>query len=143
MDAAPGTTDSYVAMTQWLRHRDMHAPEILAADQVEGCCCLRIWATIWSRARVLEAEPALAPRIYGRMTDLLADLHRHAAPDWVLRLNGRELAHQVELVAEYYPAAAGAPGKGAEVAVVIAALHEDLARICPRSLACAISMPKT
>ena len=130
MDAAPGTTDSYVAMTQWLRHRDMHAPEILAADQVEGLLLLEDLGDDLV-ARVLEAEPALAPRIYGRMTDLLADLHRHAAPDWVLRLNGRELAHQVELFAEYYPAAAGAPGKGAEVAGVIAALHEDLAEDMP------------
>ena len=130
MDAAPGTTDSYVAMTQWLRHRDMHAPEILAADQTEGLLLLEDLGDDLV-ARVLESEPALAPQIYQRMTDLLVDLHRHAPPDWVLRLDGRELAHQVGLFAEYYPAAAGAPGKGADVAYIIAALHQDLAEDMP------------
>ena len=130
MDAAPGTTDSYVAMTQWLRHRDMHAPEILAADQTEGLLLLEDLGDDLV-ARVLESEPALAPQIYQRMTDLLVDLHRHAPPDWVLRLDGRELAHQVGLFAEYYPAAAGAPGKGADVADIIAALHQDLAEDMP------------
>ena len=130
MDAAPGTTDSYVAMTQWLRHRDLHAPEIIAADQVEGLLLLEDLGDDLV-ARVLAAEPALAPRIYGRMTDLLIELHGHAPPDWVLRLDGPELARQVGLFAEYYPAAAGAPGKGAEVAEVIAALHKELAEDLP------------
>jgi aminoglycoside/choline kinase family phosphotransferase len=142
MDAAPGTTDSYVAMTQWLRHRDLHAPEILAADQVEGLLLLEDLGDDLV-ARVLEAEPALAPRIYGRMTDLLVE----SAPPCAARLGaaaGRaELAHQVGLFAEYYPAAAGAPGKGADVAAVIEALHAELAEDMPPSLACAISMPKT
>ena len=130
MDAAPGTTDSYVAMTQWLRHRDLHAPEIIAADQVEGLLLLEDLGDDLV-ARVLAAEPALAPRIYGRMTDLLIELHGHAPPDWVLRLDGPELARQVGLFAEYYPAAAGAPGKGADVADIIAALHEELAGDVP------------
>ena len=130
MDAAPGTTDSYVAMTQWLRHRDLHAPEILAADQTEGLLLLEDLGDDLV-ARVLETDPALAPRIYDRMTDLLVELHGHAAPDWVLRLDGPELAHQVGLFAEYYPAAAGTPGKGANVAEVIAALHAELAQDAP------------
>jgi tRNA threonylcarbamoyl adenosine modification protein YjeE len=130
MDAAPGTTDSYVAMTQWLRHRDLHAPEILAADQVEGLLLLEDMGDDLV-ARVLETEPALAPRIYDRMTDLLVELAGHAPPDWVLRLDGPELARQVGLFAEYYPAAAGAPGKGADVADIIAALHEELAGDVP------------
>ncbi len=130
MDAAPGTTDSYVAMTQWLRHRDLHAPEIIAADQTEGLLLLEDLGDDLV-ARVLESDPDLAPRIYERMTDLLVDLHGHPPPDWVLRLDGRELAHQVGLFAEYYPAAAGAPGKGAEVAEVIAALHKELAEDLP------------
>ncbi len=133
MDAAPGTTDSYVAMTQWLRHRDLHAPEIIAADQVEGLLLLEDLGDDLV-ARVLAAEPALAPRIYGRMTDLLIELHGHAPPDWVLRLDGPELARQVGLFAEYYPAAAGAPGKGADVAAVIEALHAELAEDMPAVL---------
>ncbi|MTH59197.1 tRNA (adenosine(37)-N6)-threonylcarbamoyltransferase complex ATPase subunit type 1 TsaE [Paracoccus litorisediminis] len=126
MDAAPGTTGEYVAMTQWLRTRDFHAPEILAADQVEGLLLLEDLGDDLV-ARVLAAEPQLAPRIYDRMTDLLVDLHRHAPPDFVLRLDGPELARQVGLFAELYPAAAGAPGKGLDVARTIEALHAELA----------------
>lgn len=125
MDAAPGTTDGYVAMTQWLRHRDIHAPEILAADQHEGLLLLEDLGDDLV-ARVLEAEPDLAPAIYERMTDLLVDLHRHTPPDFVLRLDGPELARQVGLFADYYPAAVGAPGLGADVAATIEALHAAL-----------------
>lgn len=124
MDAAPGTTDGYVALTQWLRHRDFHAPEILAADQHEGLLLLEDLGDDLV-ARVLEADPALAPRIYDRMTDLLVDLHRHAPPDYVLRLDGPELARQVGLFAEHYPVAAGAPGLGAGIAPAVQALHAE------------------
>ncbi|WP_017999091.1 bifunctional tRNA (adenosine(37)-N6)-threonylcarbamoyltransferase complex ATPase subunit type 1 TsaE/phosphotransferase [Paracoccus sp. N5] len=130
MDAAPGTTDGYVAMTQWLRHRDFHAPEILAADQHEGLLLLEDLGDDLV-ARVLAAEPALAPRVYDRMTDLLVALHRHQPPDFVLRLDGPELARQVGLFAEYYPAAAGTPGFGAEIAPAIEALHGALCADAP------------
>lgn len=126
MDAAPGTTDSYVRMTQWLRARGLHAPKIIAADQVQGLLLLEDLGDDLV-ARVLEAEPQLAPMIYGRMTDLLIELHSHAPPDGLLRLDGAELARQVGLFAQYYPAAAGAPGLGAEVGAVIAALYAELA----------------
>lgn len=130
MDAAPGTTDGYVAMTQWLRHRDLHAPEILAADQTEGLLLLEDLGDDLV-ARVLEKAPALAPRIYDRMTDLLVQLRDHAPPDHVLRLDGAELARQVGLFAEYYPAAAGASGKGAQVAATIEQLYAELAEDMP------------
>lgn len=130
MDAAPGTTDGYVAMTQWLRHRDFHAPEILAADQHEGLLLLEDLGDDLV-ARVLAAEPALAPRVYDRMTDLLVALHRHQPPDFVLRLDGPELARQVGLFAEYYPAAAGAPGFGAGIAPTVEALHGALCADAP------------
>lgn len=126
MDAAPGTTGPYVAMTQWLRSRDLHAPEILGADQVEGLLLLQDLGDDLV-ARVLQDDPTLAPRIYDRMTDLLVGLHGHAPPDFVLRLNGAELARQAGLFAEYYPPAAGAPGMGAQVAAIIQMLHKDLA----------------
>ncbi|KGJ05694.1 hypothetical protein SAMN04487972_105164 [Paracoccus halophilus] len=130
MDAAPGTTDSYVAMTQWLRHRGLHAPAILAANQTEGLLLLEDLGDDLV-ARVLESDPALAPRIYDRMTDLLVELHGHAPPGDILRLDGPELARQVGLFAEYYPAAAGAPGKGLQVAGAIEALHAQLAEDMP------------
>lgn len=125
MDAAPGTTDGYVAMTQYLRHRDFHAPEILAADQHEGLLLLEDLGDDLV-ARVLAAEPALAPQVYDRMTDLLVDLHRHQPPDFVLRLDGPELARQVGLFADHYPAAAGTPGLGTGIAPSIEALHASL-----------------
>ena len=130
MDAAPGATGDYVAMTQWLRARGFHAPEILAADQAEGLLLLEDLGDDLV-ARVLAGEPALAPRIYDRMTDLLVALHRHAPPDFVLRLDGAELARQVGLFAEHYPPAVGAPGMGNEVAAVIARLHAELAADLP------------
>ncbi|WP_409567843.1 aminoglycoside phosphotransferase family protein [Paracoccus sp. (in: a-proteobacteria)] len=126
MDASPGTTAPYVAMTQWLRALDLHAPEILATDQAQGLLLIEDLGDDLV-ARVLEAQPDLSPRIYDRMTDLLVQLHGHEPPDFVLRLDGPELAHQVGLFAEYYPPAAGAPGKGTQVAEVIERLHADLA----------------
>src|SRR5690606_23286267 len=130
MDASPGVTAPYVAMTQWLRALDLHAPGILATDQAQGLLLIEDLGDDLV-ARVLEAQPELAPRIYDRMTDLLVQLHGHEPPDFVLRLDGAELAHQVGLFAEYYPAAAGAPGKGAEVAPVIERLHAELAADMP------------
>lgn len=133
MDAAPGTTDAYVAMTQWLRARDFHAPQILAADQHEGLLLLEDLGDALV-ARVLQADPALAPRIYDRMTDVLVDLYGHPAPDFVLRLDGAELARQVGLFADCYPPAVGVPGLGAAVAPTIAALHAALCEDMPAVL---------
>ncbi|MDS9466784.1 tRNA (adenosine(37)-N6)-threonylcarbamoyltransferase complex ATPase subunit type 1 TsaE [Paracoccus sp. MBLB3053] len=126
MDAAPGPAGDYVAMTQWLRARGFHAPEILAADQAEGLLLLEDLGDDLV-ARVLETEPQLGSRIYDRMTDLLVELHRHAPPDFVLRLDGAELARQVGLFAEHYAPAVGAPGKADEVADVIERLHGEIA----------------
>lgn len=132
MDAAPGSCGPYVAMTQWLRHRDFGAPAILATNEPEGLLLIEDLGDDLV-ARVLEETPALAPRIYGRLTDLLVDLHRHGPPDHLLRLDGAELAHQVGLFAEWYPAAAGTPGLGAGVAETLRTLHvklcEDLAPV--------------
>ncbi|UFS66072.1 tRNA (adenosine(37)-N6)-threonylcarbamoyltransferase complex ATPase subunit type 1 TsaE [Paracoccus denitrificans] len=130
MDASPGVTAPYVAMTQWLRALDLHAPEILATDQAQGLLLIEDLGDDLV-ARVLESRPELALRIYDRMTDLLVQLHGREPPDFVPRLDGPELAHQVGLFAEYYPPAVGAPGKGAEVAAVIERLHAELAADLP------------
>lgn len=124
MDASPGSCGPYVAMTQWLRSRGFAAPEILAADEHEGLLLLEDMGDDLV-ARVLDADPALAARIYARMTDLLVAIHGFAAPDFVQRLDGPELARQVGLFADYYPEAAGTPGKGARVAEIIAELHAE------------------
>lgn len=131
MDDSPGATGPYVAMTQWLRDRDFLAPDILAADEAEGLLLMQDLGDDLV-ARVLEQEPALAPVIYGRMTDLLVSLHKYQAPDHVLRLDGPELAHQVGLFAEFYPDAAGTPGLGGNVAQAVQDLHGQL---------CADAMP--
>lgn len=130
MDAAPGSTDAQVAMTRWLRARGFHAPDILAADQAEGLLLLEDLGDDLV-ARVIEARPALAGTIHDRMTDLLVDLHRHAPPDFLPRLDGPELARQVALFAEYWPAAAGTPGLGGDIAPRVAELHARLAEDLP------------
>lgn len=133
MDAAPGTTDAYVAMTQWLRNRGFHAPEILAADQHEGLLLLEDLGDDLV-ARVLAAQPELAPEVYDRMTDLLVTLHGHAPPDHVPRLDGPELARQVGLFAEHYPPAAGTPGLGQGIAPLVETLHAALCEDVPAVL---------
>ena len=130
MDAAPGSTDAQVAMTRWLRARGFHAPEILAADQAEGLLLLEDLGDDLV-ARVLAARPDLAARVHDRMTDLLVDLHRHPPPDFLPRLDGPELARQVALFAEYWPAAAGTPGLGGAIAPLVAELHAGLAEDLP------------
>lgn len=126
MDASPGSCGPYVGMTQWLRNRGFGAPEILATDEPEGLLLLEDLGDDLV-ARVLAREPALAPRIYRRMTGLLIDLHRHEPPDFVLHLDSDELARQVGLFAQFYPAVAGAPGRGAGVEVIMRKLY---ARLC-------------
>ncbi len=125
MDASPGSCGPYVAMTQWLRARDFHAPDIYATDEPDGLLLLEDLGDDLV-ARVLEDQPELAPQIYRRMTELLADLHQHAAPDYLLRLDGDELAAQVGLFAEWYPGAVGAPGLGQNVSETIRMLHVKL-----------------
>lgn len=122
MDAPPGSCGPYVAMTQWLLNRYFHPPAIIATDEREGLLLLEDLGDDLV-ARVLLDQPQLAPRIYERMTGLLVDLHRLPPPDFVLHLDGTELAHQVGLFAEYYPAAAGVQGQGAQVSQIIHSLH--------------------
>ena len=133
MDASPGSCGPYVAMTQWLRNRGFHAPEILATDEPEGLLLLEDLGDDLV-ARVLGREPDLAPRIYARMTELLADLHRQPPPDFVPHLDGAELAAQSGLFADFYPPAAGAPGAGARVAELIADLHRQYCQDLPPAL---------
>lgn len=126
MDAPPGSCGSYLAMTDWLRERGFHAPEVLAADPGRGLLLMEDLGDDLL-ARVLEARPDLTEAAYLRLADLLCDLHRHPPAEGLPALDGPELAAQSALFAEWYPPAAGAPGAGAEVAPLIASLH---ARLC-------------
>ncbi|WP_134724889.1 tRNA (adenosine(37)-N6)-threonylcarbamoyltransferase complex ATPase subunit type 1 TsaE [Paracoccus luteus] len=125
MDAPPGTCAPYLAMTGWLRDRGFHAPQVLAADAAAGLLLLEDLGDDLV-ARVLDRDPDAAPAIYARLADLIADLHRHAPPDFVPALDGPALAEQVGLFAQWYPPAAGVPGAGAGVAAAVAALYAQL-----------------
>lgn len=127
MDAPPGSMGAYLSMTDWLRARDFHAPEILAADPTEGLLLIEDLGDDLL-ARRLEAEPALAPEAYARVTDLLADLHAHRPPDFIAPLGGPELAEQVGLFTEWY--APSVPPPGPIIARLHARLCADAAPVC-------------
>lgn len=124
MDDPTGAAGRYLAMTDWLRQRNFHAPAILAADQARGLLLVEDLGDDLV-ARVLDRAPELAPQIYDRIADLIADLHAQRPPAFVPALDGPALAGQAGLFAEY-TAAAGAPGAGAKVPDAIAALHAAL-----------------
>ncbi len=127
MDAPPGSMGAYISMTEWLRARGFHAPEIFAADPAEGLLLIEDLGDDLL-ARRLAAEPELAPEAYARVTDLLVDLHSHAPPDFVAPLGGPELADQVGLFGEWY--APDAPPLGPIVARLHARLCADAAPVC-------------
>ncbi|MFC3170035.1 tRNA (adenosine(37)-N6)-threonylcarbamoyltransferase complex ATPase subunit type 1 TsaE [Paracoccus fontiphilus] len=129
MDDPSGGCAPFVAMTDWLRGHGFGAPAILARDAAAGLLLVEDLGDDLV-ARVLERDPAMAPAIYDRITDLLVDLHRHPVPDFVAPLDGPTLAEQVGLFADWYPQAAGAAG-GKEIAPLIARLHADLAADVP------------
>ena len=129
MDDPGGSCGPFLAMTEWLRGHGFGAPAILAQDQAAGLLLVEDLGDDLV-ARVLERDPAMAPVIYDRITDLLVDLHRHPVPGFVAPLDGPTLAEQVGLFAEWYPQAAGADG-GEEIAPLIARLHADLAADVP------------
>lgn len=133
MDDPSGACAPFLAMTGWLRGHGLGAPAILAQDRGAGLLLVEDLGDDLV-ARVLERDPAMAPGIYDRITDLLAELHRHPVPDFVAPLDGPALADQVGLFAEWYPQAAGAAG-GGEIAPLIARLHADLAADVPPVLA--------
>ncbi|MTE00677.1 tRNA (adenosine(37)-N6)-threonylcarbamoyltransferase complex ATPase subunit type 1 TsaE [Paracoccus sp. YIM 132242] len=132
MDDPSGGCGPFAAMTDWLRGHGFGAPAILAQDPAGLLLVEDLGDDLV--ARVLERDPAMAPGVYDRITDLLVDLHRHPVPDFVAPLDGPTLAEQVGLFAEWYPQAAGGAG-GYDIAPLIAALHADLAADVPPVLA--------
>ncbi|WP_207100732.1 tRNA (adenosine(37)-N6)-threonylcarbamoyltransferase complex ATPase subunit type 1 TsaE [Paracoccus shandongensis] len=132
MDDPSGGCAPFVAMTEWLRGHGFGAPAILAQDPAGLLLVEDLGDDLV--ARVLERDPAMAPPVYDRITDLLVDLHRHPVPGFVAALDGPVLAEQVGLFADWYPQAAGAAG-GQDIAPLVAALHADLAADVPPVLA--------
>ena len=129
MDDPTGACAPFARMTDWLRGHGFGAPNILAQDQDAGLLLVQDLGDDLV-ARVLERDPGMAPGVYDRITDFLAELHRCPVPDFVAPLDGPTLADQVGLFADWYPQAAGAAG-GQEIAPVIARLHADLATDVP------------
>ncbi|SNR32585.1 tRNA (adenosine(37)-N6)-threonylcarbamoyltransferase complex ATPase subunit type 1 TsaE [Paracoccus sediminis] len=127
MDDPSGAVGPFVAMTGWLRGHGFAAPAVLAQDQGAGLLLVQDLGDDLV-ARVLDRDPGMAPHVYDRITDLLADLHRHPVPDFVAPLDGPILADQAGLFADWYPG-------GVDIAPLIAALHADLAADLPPVLA--------
>ncbi|RJE81993.1 tRNA (adenosine(37)-N6)-threonylcarbamoyltransferase complex ATPase subunit type 1 TsaE [Paracoccus onubensis] len=127
MDDPAGDVDRFVAMTDWLRDQGFGAPAIFARDMSAGFLLMEDLGDDLV-ARVLERSPDLARPIYDRITGFLVDLHRLPVPGFVLPLDGRRMAEQVRLFAEWYPQAAGVPvGAAAEIGAIIGRLHAELA----------------
>ena len=127
MDDRGQGTVPFVAMTHWLRAHGFGAPEILAQDQAAGLLLVQDLGDDLV-ARVLARDPALAPAIYARITDLLVDLHRLPVPDFLPALDGPALGEQAGLFAQWYPLACGAdPAPAAGIAPLITRLHAELA----------------
>ena len=124
-DPPPGSVSRYLAMTGWLRARGFHAPAVLARDEAQGLLLMEDLGDDLL-ARVLGDDPARAPELYAAVTDLLADLARHAPPGFAPALDGAELAAQVGLFTDWYAPVAGDPGAGAGVPQAIAALWDRL-----------------
>ncbi|CAM3199998.1 tRNA (adenosine(37)-N6)-threonylcarbamoyltransferase complex ATPase subunit type 1 TsaE [Paracoccus nototheniae] len=123
MDDPSGAVGPFGTMTGWLRDRGFGAPQILAQDQAQGLLLLQDLGDDLV-ARVLADQPALAPLIHDRITDLLVDLHRQPLPDFVAPLDGAAMGDLVGLFTDYYP---GAPDLGH----LIADLHDRLCTDLP------------
>ncbi|RJE81004.1 tRNA (adenosine(37)-N6)-threonylcarbamoyltransferase complex ATPase subunit type 1 TsaE [Paracoccus sp. JM45] len=129
MDDPAGAMPAFLTMTNWLTDHGFGAPAVLAQDQVNGLALVQDLGDDLV-ARVLERDPDAARSVYDRVTDLLVDLHRQPVPDFMPALDATALADQVGLFAEWYPQAAGITG-GAEIAPIIARLHDQLATLPP------------
>ncbi|MDO5528437.1 MAG: tRNA (adenosine(37)-N6)-threonylcarbamoyltransferase complex ATPase subunit type 1 TsaE [Paracoccus sp. (in: a-proteobacteria)] len=126
MDAPPGSLSRFAQITDWLRARGFHAPEIYAQDDDKGLMLLEDLGDDLV-ARALEREPSLAVPVYTKIAELLADLHRHAPPDYVRALDAEFLAEQVGLFSQHYPAMAGGGQAEADrIAPLIAQLYRQI-----------------
>ena len=129
MDADAATLAPYLAMTGWLRDRDFDAPRVIAADPGAGLALIEDFGDA-QIARVVEGDPAQAGPLYDRIAGLLARLAAYTPAPGVKVLDGPEMARQVGLFAEWYPAAVGADADAQadadKIAPTIARLHAEL-----------------
>ncbi|MDO5657292.1 MAG: tRNA (adenosine(37)-N6)-threonylcarbamoyltransferase complex ATPase subunit type 1 TsaE [Paracoccus sp. (in: a-proteobacteria)] len=125
MDAPAGSLGPFIAMTDWLRERGFHAPRILAQEDASGLMLLEDFGDALM-ARVVGADPAQAAPLYSRVAGLLADLHRHAPPDFVAPMDGAAFEAQLAMFADHYAAEVGGQAAAAQVGPVVRALYDQL-----------------
>ncbi|MDW4549123.1 phosphotransferase [Defluviimonas sp. D31] len=124
MDAPPErgeSTERFARMADWLSGHGYSAPAILAADHDAGFLLLEDLGDALV-ARLVAEDPKREPPLYAAATDFLADLHRHAPPDFVAPLDGPALAEFVALTPRWY-----LPGIGAAETQAGKSLPEQVA----------------
>ncbi len=113
MDAPPHVEDSrpFLEIGKHLRELGFAAPVPLGIDLSAGLVLLEDFGDAKVNP-VLATEAEREAEIYARAVDLLANLHRHAAPD-IDDYDETELRRETRLFAEWYlPAAGLAEGGG-------------------------------
>lgn len=131
MDAPPGKgedTGRFARVGRWLGARGYSAPALLAEDHGQGLLLLEDLGD-GLVARLLAAAPAREEALYATIVDFLADLHRHAPPDFVQPLDGPALAALTALVPEWYlPGISAGPTSASDALPdVVAAAYDRLA----------------
>lgn len=134
MDSDAETLAPYLAMTDWLRRAAFDAPCVFAADPAAGLALIEDFGDA-QIARVVAADPAQAAPLYQRIAALLARLALLPPAPGIKVLDGPEMARQVGLFAQWYPAAAGADADAQAaadaIAPLVARLHAELCADLP------------
>ena len=130
MDADPARgerVDRFLAVGRWLLSNRYSAPVIFAEDPVRGFLLLEDLGD-GLFARLVAASPHEELGLYRGATDFLADLHRHAPPDFLPHADGKALADLVELTRKWYlPGIDAAPNLAADrIAATVMALYDRL-----------------
>ena len=109
MDAPPAKEDSrpFLAVGAHLRELGLAAPLPLGIDLSAGLILLEDFGDD-RVAPVLADDPAREAAIYAEAVDILAELHRHPAPD-VAAYDVAELRREARLFVDWYLPAVGLP----------------------------------
>ncbi len=128
MDADPGRGESverFLQVGRWLLGKGYSAPRILAEDVPQGFLLLEDLGDALV-ARLVADDPGLERPLYLATTDFLADLHRHAPPDFLAAGDAEALSGLLGFVTEFYLPGMDAPVT--ETALRIAPLVGNLFR---------------
>lgn len=107
MDAPPEHEDvrAFVAMAVWLRESGFSAPQIIASDMDHGFLLLEDFGDRIMGPE-LAAHRAEEEQVYGDAVDILVELHRRPAPEWLKPYDRDALLREVLLFPEWYAKAA-------------------------------------